>query len=273
MTTTTIAASSKNGNDRLHQIRIVIADDHPVVRIGVKNMLQSDPDLEVIGEASDGDEAITATLELLPDILLLFAQFPVPRVHANAIFRVSVNGGRPEQVPTTATFDEFDCPVSNRGTCVLRGTIGNQFVYYALDPLQGKGRELGRTDWLPNVLGDWGLSPDSSMVALANHDPARPFIRIVTLSSAAQATTLDIPVPGHGTILKPTWSTDARGFYVESKTEIGYSLLYVDLAGHVKVLRDTPNPIWGVPTRDGTKLAFVDQSAGRNVWIGRASTP
>jgi two-component system, NarL family, nitrate/nitrite response regulator NarL len=76
MTTTTIAASSKNGNDRLHQIRIVIADDHPVVRIGVKNMLQSDPGLEVLGEASDGDEAITATLELLPDILLLDVQMP-----------------------------------------------------------------------------------------------------------------------------------------------------------------------------------------------------
>ena len=76
MTTTTIAASSKNGNDRLHQIRIVIADDHPVVRIGVKNMLQSDPGLEVLGEASDGDEAVTAALELLPDILLLDVKMP-----------------------------------------------------------------------------------------------------------------------------------------------------------------------------------------------------
>jgi two-component system nitrate/nitrite response regulator NarL len=76
MTTPTIAASSKNNNDRLHQIRIVIADDHPVARIGVKNMLQSDPGLEVLGEASDGDEAITATLELLPDILLLDLQMP-----------------------------------------------------------------------------------------------------------------------------------------------------------------------------------------------------
>jgi len=77
MTTTTIAASTnKNTNDRLHQIRIVIADDHPVVRIGVKNMLQSDPSLDVLGEASDGDEAITATLELLPDILLLDLQMP-----------------------------------------------------------------------------------------------------------------------------------------------------------------------------------------------------
>src|SRR5271165_2056846 len=76
MTTTTTPATPKISNDRLHQIRIVIADDHPVVRIGVKNMLQSDPGLDVIGEASDGDEAITGTLELLPDILLLDLQMP-----------------------------------------------------------------------------------------------------------------------------------------------------------------------------------------------------
>ena len=75
MTTTMTAVPPKNEN-RLHQIRIVIADDHPVVRIGVRNMLQSDAGLEVLGEASDGDEAITATLELLPDILLLDLQMP-----------------------------------------------------------------------------------------------------------------------------------------------------------------------------------------------------
>jgi DNA-binding NarL/FixJ family response regulator len=75
MTTTMTAAPTKS-SDRLHQIRIVIADDHPVVRIGVKNMLQSDSGLDVIGEASDGDEAITGTLELLPDILLLDLQMP-----------------------------------------------------------------------------------------------------------------------------------------------------------------------------------------------------
>jgi DNA-binding winged helix-turn-helix (wHTH) protein/Tol biopolymer transport system component len=212
--------------------------------------------------------------EVTPDgKWVLFAQFPPPRVHANAIFRVSVNGGKPEQVPTAGAFDEFDCPASNRGTCVLRETVGKQFVYFALDALTGRGKELGRTDWMPNVLGDWGLSPDSSMVALANHDPVHPGIRVLTLSSPSGSMTANIPLSGYGIILKPTWSPDARGFYVESKTDIGYSLLYVDRAGHVKVLRDTPNPIWGVPTRDGAKLAFVDQSASKNVWVAQASTP
>ena len=57
-------------------IRIVVADDHPVVRFGVRNMLQNEPGFEVVGEAEDGDDAITQTLELEPDILLLDLLMP-----------------------------------------------------------------------------------------------------------------------------------------------------------------------------------------------------
>jgi two-component system, NarL family, nitrate/nitrite response regulator NarL len=57
-------------------IRIVVADDHPVVRFGVKNMLMSEPGFEVVGEANDGDDAITQSLELEPDILLLDLLMP-----------------------------------------------------------------------------------------------------------------------------------------------------------------------------------------------------
>ncbi|WP_051978455.1 response regulator [Edaphobacter aggregans] len=57
-------------------IRVVVADDHPVVRFGVKNMLESEPGFQVVGEAEDGDVAITETLELEPDILLLDVQMP-----------------------------------------------------------------------------------------------------------------------------------------------------------------------------------------------------
>ncbi len=56
--------------------RIVLADDHPVVRIGVRNMLTEEEGFDVVGDADDGDEAITQTLELLPDILLLDVAMP-----------------------------------------------------------------------------------------------------------------------------------------------------------------------------------------------------
>jgi two-component system, NarL family, nitrate/nitrite response regulator NarL len=57
-------------------IRLVVADDHPVVRFGVKNMLMADPGFEVVAEAEDGDVAITQVLEHEPDILLLDVQMP-----------------------------------------------------------------------------------------------------------------------------------------------------------------------------------------------------
>ncbi|HUN83059.1 MAG TPA: response regulator transcription factor [Terracidiphilus sp.] len=56
--------------------RIILADDHPVVRIGVRNMLTAEEGFDVVGEADDGDEAITQTLELQPDILLLDVAMP-----------------------------------------------------------------------------------------------------------------------------------------------------------------------------------------------------
>ena len=63
-------------NSALATIRIVVADDHPVVIAGVKGMLQNEPGFEVVGEAEDGDDAITQTLEFEPDVLLLDLSMP-----------------------------------------------------------------------------------------------------------------------------------------------------------------------------------------------------
>jgi DNA-binding NarL/FixJ family response regulator len=70
------AKQSSSSQSSVVNIRIVVADDHPVVRFGVRNMLQSEPGFEVVGEAEDGDDAITQTLELEPDILLLDVAMP-----------------------------------------------------------------------------------------------------------------------------------------------------------------------------------------------------
>jgi len=72
----TVKKSADAATNAVAPIRVVVADDHPVVRFGVKNMLESEPGFEVVGEAEDGDIAITETLGLEPDILLLDVQMP-----------------------------------------------------------------------------------------------------------------------------------------------------------------------------------------------------
>ena len=57
-------------------IRILIADDHGVLRAGLRALLNAEPDLEVVGEAADGDEALRLTRTLRPDIVLMDVSMP-----------------------------------------------------------------------------------------------------------------------------------------------------------------------------------------------------
>jgi two-component system, NarL family, response regulator NreC len=59
-------------------IRIVIADDHSVIRAGLRTILSAQPDLEVVGEAADGNEALRLANELQPDVLLTDVSMPGP---------------------------------------------------------------------------------------------------------------------------------------------------------------------------------------------------
>ncbi|HNJ14950.1 MAG TPA: response regulator transcription factor [Anaerolineales bacterium] len=70
-------------------IRLIIADDHPVVRSGLKAILASQPDFELVADVDNGDSALSASVNLRPDVILMDLQMPVmdgvtatARIHA-----------------------------------------------------------------------------------------------------------------------------------------------------------------------------------------------
>lgn len=58
------------------QIRVLIADDHTIVRSGVRLLLEAEPDLEVVGEAIEGKEALALVESLRPDVVLMDITMP-----------------------------------------------------------------------------------------------------------------------------------------------------------------------------------------------------
>ena len=60
----------------METLRILIADDHPLFRDGLRALLMADPAAEIVGEAATGDEAVTLAAELQPDVILMDIGLP-----------------------------------------------------------------------------------------------------------------------------------------------------------------------------------------------------
>jgi len=84
-------------------IRLLIVDDHPVVRDGIRGMLAGDPDLDVVGEASDGADALRLVSELQPDVVLM--DLRMPGLGGAAAIKTLAEEGARAKVLVLTTYD------------------------------------------------------------------------------------------------------------------------------------------------------------------------
>ena len=90
-------------------IRLLIADDHPVVRAGLAGLLSDEPGLEVVAEASDGDEAVRLAAATHPDVVLMDLRMPgVDGVTATARIAGGESGSPPPRVLILTTYESDD---------------------------------------------------------------------------------------------------------------------------------------------------------------------
>ncbi|MGO4300400.1 response regulator [Leifsonia sp. RAF41] len=84
-------------------VRLLVVDDHPVVRDGIVGMVASDPDIEVVGEARDGGEAVGLARALLPDVVLM--DLRMPGIDGVSAIRELRRLGSPSRVVVLTTYD------------------------------------------------------------------------------------------------------------------------------------------------------------------------
>lgn len=139
-------------------IRVVIADDHPVVRQGLRTFLDLQDDITVVGEAGDGAQAVELVGELAPDVLLLDLKMPVLG-GLGALERLA--GSATRVVVLTSVSDRSDV-----GPAMRAGASG--FLYKDVDPTALV--QAVRAVHNGQVL----LAPEAAEAMLAGEKPAAP---------------------------------------------------------------------------------------------------
>ena len=143
-------------------IRVMLVDDQKLVRQGVRGLLELLPDIEVVGEASDGEDALAQVPELRPDVLLL--DIRMPRMSGIAVLDALRDAGTLPPTLVLTTFDDGDAVFA----AIKAGARGVMLKDVSLDDLAQAIRALkdGRTAFQPAMT--------ESLMAAIRRSPAEP---------------------------------------------------------------------------------------------------
>jgi DNA-binding NarL/FixJ family response regulator len=113
-------------------IKVLLADDQAMVRAGFRMILESEPDIEVVGEAEDGEQATAATRRLRPDVVLMDIQMPGEN-GLQATRRITERPGQTSRVVILTTFERdeyiFEALRSGASGFLLKNAPPEQLVH------------------------------------------------------------------------------------------------------------------------------------------------
>lgn len=143
------------------RIRILIADDHKIIRWGLRSVLDSETDMEVVGEAGDGLEALEKVRTLQPDVVLL--DLVMPHLDGMAAIQ-AIRQEKPDVRILILTSHEDDTSVIE---AIKAGALGYLFKNFELDNLLHAVREVYR--------GNLSLAPHAVQKLMRSlQQPATP---------------------------------------------------------------------------------------------------
>ena len=184
------------------------------------------------------------------------------------LMRFPVLGGPPEQVLEARVADaaRFNCPVRPASSCVFSHWEQGQLIFYALDPVQGRGKELARTRLGPPLAVDWKVSPEGPRIAIASLDQLREQVRIIDFRSGTER---NLQLPHGWNIFSLSWTEDGNALFAAGMaTE--YFMARIELDGKTRVLlnRGRDQLLGSLCTSpDGRHLAFIQRAFQSNAWL------
>ena len=183
------------------------------------------------------------------------------------LMRIPGSGGLPEQVlevPADPMID-FGCPSRPSSSCLISRWEQGELIFYALDPLQGQGKEVIRTKLGHTSALEWIISPDGSHIAIYSWTQLRGQIRILDLRNSTE---WNLQLPKGWSISGLDWTMDGNAvFVIVISTE--YLIARIDLDGKTHILLERKNGWFGRPrtSPDGRHLAYFQETFENNVWL------